>query len=65
MSKIKVDVDELIERLTEIRQDEFVIAELEIEESAYDCEMQIRAIGLDDEETTDYGSISEVTDEIM
>lgn len=65
MSKIKVDVDELIERLQEVRQDEFVIVELDIEESSYDCEMHIRAIGLDDTETTDYGEISEVNDELI
>ena len=65
MSKIKVDIDELISRLQEIKQEDFVVVELEIDDTAYEPELCLTAIGLDDTETTDYGRIYEVDEELM
>jgi hypothetical protein len=65
MSKIKVDIDEMIERLQEMKEDDYVTAELEIIADSYDCELKLSAVSFDSEEPIDYGTVAETLDELM
>lgn len=62
--KIRVDVETLIEKLEAMIEDDYVTAELEIEEDDYLGELHITAIGFDSEPVS-YGSISETEDELF
>lgn len=64
MSKIRVDVDDLLSKVNAIKEDDFVTLELEIEEDDYIKELSINAIGIDGEDATSYGTLSEVDDEL-
>ena len=47
MSKIRVDIDELSEKLDAMREDDFVTAELEIEEDNYDSELKVSDVSFE------------------
>lgn len=63
MAKIKVDIDELMDRLTEMKEDDYETTELEIDEDVYDTKLNVSAVSFDSDEPIDYGSISETTEE--
>ena len=64
MSKIRVDIDELSEKLDAMREDDYVTAELEIEEDDYSSELHLAAVSLEEEEPISYGSINEIQDDL-
>lgn len=65
MSKIKVDIDDLIDRLNEMKEDDYVTTELEIVEDNYDCELRLSAVSFESDEPIDYGLIAETSDELI
>lgn len=63
VNKIKVDVDELIEILQQLKDDGFVTAEIEIYDTDFfegAGELSISAVDLAEEETMAYGTIAGV-----
>lgn len=65
MNKIKVDIDELMERLTEMKEDDYITVELEIISDRYDSELQLNAVSFESDNPVDYGSIAETSDELI
>lgn len=65
MSKIRVDIDELSEKLDAMREDDFVTAELEIEEDNYDSELKVSAVSFEYDDPISYGVVPEVSDELI
>lgn len=65
INKIKVDIDELIGRLEEMKEDDYVTVELEIINDDYDAELQVSAVSFESPEPVDYGSITETSDELI
>lgn len=65
MNKIKVDIDELIERLNEMKEDDYITVELEIISDRYDSELQLNAVSFESDNPVDYGSIAETSDELI
>lgn len=65
MNKIKVDIDELIERLNEMKEDDYITVELEIISDSYDSELQLNAVSFESDNPVDYGSIAETSDELI
>jgi len=63
-NSIRVDIDDLKQKISDAEEDGYVTVELSIESDGYCMELGFRAIGLDGEEPMDYGRISECTDEI-
>lgn len=65
MNKIKVDIDELMERLNEMKEDDYITVELEIISDRYDSELQLNAVSFESDNPVDYGSIAETSDELI
>ena len=65
MNKIKVDIDELMERLNEMKEDDYITVELEIISDRYDSELQLNAVSFESDNPVDYGSIAEISDELI
>lgn len=59
MDKIKVDIEELIEILSAVKEDEFATVELCINTGDYtsDYTLSVKAIGLEEEDGIDYGEL--------
>lgn len=64
MSKIRVDIDELMDKLEAMREDDYVTAELEIEDDDYNSELLVSAVSFEEEEPLSYGSVSEICEEL-
>jgi hypothetical protein len=62
--KIKVDIEELIERLNQMLEDEYATVELTINTANYydDYTLSLKALDISQEENTDYGEIACVAD---
>jgi hypothetical protein len=65
MSKIRVDIDELSDKLNEMKEDDYVTAELEIVFDDYSSELKLSAVSFEDEEPIEYGTICEADDELL
>lgn len=59
MGSICVDIDELMDKLTAMREDEFVTVKLTIDEDDYVSELYVDAVGIDEDDSRGYGSINE------
>lgn len=64
-TSIKVDIEELMDKLKEMLEDEFVTAELTINTSNYyeDYTLGLKAIDISEEENADYGELNCITDD--
>lgn len=62
---IKVDIDELQSKLSSMQEDDFVTAELTIRSDGYDSEMDINAVGIEEEENISYGSLEPVSEDLF
>ena len=59
---IKVDIDELMAKLEEIKNDDYetVLIRIDIDEDEIDNELSLAAVSFEDEEPINYGTIGEV-----
>lgn len=62
--KIRVDIEALIEKLEAMLEDDYVTAEIEIEDDDYLGELHVSAVSFDSEPVS-YGSLSEIEDELF
>ena len=62
---IKVDIDELMEKLDAMKEDDFVTAELTINSNGYDSELEIIAVGIEEDERVSYGVVEGQNDDFM
>lgn len=60
MDSIKIDIDEMIEKLEAMKEEDFVTCRLTIQNGDYLNELQVEAVGIDEEDVTSYGSLDEV-----
>lgn len=65
MSKIRVDIDDLCDKLDAMREDDYVTAELEIVEDDYSNVLQISAVSFEEEDPISYGAMDEVSEELI
>lgn len=65
MSKIRVDIDDLTEKLEAMKEDDFVTVELDIVEDDYTSELMLSAVSFEMEEPVSYGSIGQTDDELL
>lgn len=65
MYKIKVDIDELLDKLEEVKNDDFATVELTIDtdDDGYK-ELLVSAVSFDEDEPINYGIIGENEDEL-
>lgn len=63
MSKIRVDIDELMDKLEAMKEDDYVTTELEIEGDEYSSELIVSAVSFEQDEPIGYGSVCEITDD--
>lgn len=64
MAKIRVDIDELGDKIEAMKEDDYVTTELIIDSDGYSTELTINAVGFDEEEPVGYGTIPETLSEI-
>lgn len=57
---IRVDIDELVDKLESMRDDDYVSAEITITSDGYDSEMEIFAVGIDEDENLSYGKLEDI-----
>lgn len=55
---IRVNIDDLIEKLEAMKEDDYVTAVLTIKSDEYDEEMDVAAFSVEDDSLVSYGSIS-------
>lgn len=62
---IKIDIEELMDKLKEMSEDEFVTVELTINASNYydDYTLGLKAINISEEEDADYGELNCISDD--
>lgn len=62
---IKIDIEELMDKLKEMSEDEFVTVELTINTSNYydDYTLGLKAINISEEEDADYGELNCISDD--
>ena len=65
MSKIRVDVDDLLDKLEAMREDDYATVELHIVADDYIKELEVSAVGFEDDQPISYGTVSEVEDELI
>lgn len=69
MAKIRVDIDELMAKLDEIKCDDYASVELEISEDEDDTEdgkeLMISAVTFDEDEPIGYGVVGELLDDMF
>lgn len=63
MTKIRIDIDELIETLEEIKNDDYTTVEISIDGDGYYNEMSVSAVSLEENDPIPYGTLSEVNNE--
>lgn len=64
MSEIRVDIDELLEKITSMKEDDYATALLEISSDNYCSELLLSAVSFESEDPISYGSIPETDDEL-
>lgn len=64
MGKIRVDIDELVERLQEMQKDDYATVELEITSEKFANELVISAVSFEYDEPIPYGTLGESEDEL-
>lgn len=65
MGSIKVDIMELQEILDEMSEDGYVTAQLTLQHDTYTNELKLDAFSLEDSGFIDYGTIGEVSEELI
>lgn len=65
MSKIRVDIDELTDKLEAMKEEDYVTAELEIVEDLYASELVLSAVSFEEAEPISFGTIAQTDDELM
>ena len=65
MAKIRVDIDELCDKLDAMKEDDYVTAELEILEDDYSNELALYAVSFEEEDPVSYGIVCETDDELI
>lgn len=62
---IRVDIEELMEKLKEMQEDDFTTVELTINTSNYydDFTLALRAVDISDNNNVEYGEIMNISDE--
>lgn len=65
MSKIRVDIDDLTEKLEAMKEDDYVTAELEILEDSYTSELVVAAVSFEEDTPISYGTVCQTDDEIL
>lgn len=63
--KIKIDIEELMDKLTAMLEDDYVSAKLILTSDGYDTELEVIAVGIEEEENLSYGSLEGMREEIM
>lgn len=64
MASIKVDIDELLDKLNAMKEDDYVTTELQIEEDDYCSELLVSAVSFELDEPISYGSLTEAVEEL-
>lgn len=62
---IRVDIDELAEKLDAMREDDFVTAELTLKSNGYESEIEVYAVGIEEDERVSYGKIEGQSDDFI
>lgn len=62
---IKVDIDELMDKLDAMREDDFVTVEIAFNSNGYDSEIELTAVGIDEDEKISYGKIEGQNDDFI
>ena len=65
MAKIRVDVDDLCDKLEAMKEDDYVTVELEIIEDDYSSELAVSAVSFEEDEPISYGTVCQVDDELI
>lgn len=65
MTKIRVDIDDLYDKLEAMREDDYVTAELEILEDDYSSELAVSAVSFEEDEPISYGTVCQADDELI
>lgn len=65
MSEIKVDIDDLLDKLEAMREDDYVTAKLTIENDGYSSELVVEAVSFESDTPISYGEVPEASDELM
>jgi hypothetical protein len=65
MSKIRVDIDDLCDKLEAMKEDDYVTVELEILEDDYSSELEVSAVSFEESEPISYGTVCQVDDELL
>lgn len=64
-NNIKVDIEELMERLSEMQEDGYITARLTITSDTYMKELVVQAYSMEEGGSIDYGNVAETEVEII
>ena len=62
---VKVDIDELMDKLEAMREDDFVTVEIAFSSNGYEDEIELSAVGIDEDEKISYGKIEGLNDDFI
>lgn len=65
MAEIKVDIDDIIDKLNDMKEDGYETALLQIDGDEYSQEMGVFAVSFDEDEPISYGIVSESDTELF
>lgn len=65
MSKIRVDIDDLCDKLEAMKEDDYVTVELEIIDDDYSSELSVSAVSFEETEPISYGTVCQADDELL
>lgn len=65
MAKIRVDIDELYDKLEAMKEDDYVTTELEILEDDYSSELAVSAVSFEEDDPISYGTVYQTEDELL
>lgn len=64
MCKIRVDIEDLMDRLNDLLEDDYVTAELEIEADKFSSELKVSAVSFEQDDPIPYGTVGESEGEL-
>ena len=62
---IRLDIDDVLEKLEAMKEDDFVTVELTIDSDGYSTEIELCALGIDEEENISYGRLEDLGEELI
>lgn len=62
---IRLDIDDVLEKLEAMKEDDFVTVELTIDSDGYNTEIILCAVGIEEDENISYGRLEDLGEDLI